>query len=72
MEFLVTVPLLILDDLGMRKLPFTAAEELLEIILRPRVLSSSGCEQRQKTSRWRTVPFRNYGDLPGSDTVNLG
>src|SRR2546427_4876845 len=34
MEFLVTVPLLILDDLGMRKLPLTAAEELLEIIMR--------------------------------------
>src|SRR5579875_833342 len=32
--FLVTVPLLIVDDLGMRKLPLTAAEELLEIILR--------------------------------------
>jgi DNA replication protein DnaC len=30
MEFLVTVPLLIVDDLGMRKLPLTAAEELLE------------------------------------------
>ena len=29
MEFLVTVPLLILDDLGIRKLPLTAAEELL-------------------------------------------
>src|SRR5438477_9808697 len=34
MEFLVTVPLLILDDLGMRTLPLTAAEELLEIIMR--------------------------------------
>jgi len=34
MEFLETVPLLIIDDLGMRKLPLTAAEELLEIILR--------------------------------------
>ena len=34
MEFLVTVPLLIVDDLGMRKLPLTAAEELLEIIMR--------------------------------------
>ena len=32
-EFLVTVPLLIIDDLGMRKLPLTAAEELLEIML---------------------------------------
>ena len=34
MEQLTTVPLLIIDDLGMRKLPLTAAEELLEIILR--------------------------------------
>ena len=28
MELLTTVPLLIIDDLGMRKLPLTAAEEL--------------------------------------------
>ena len=34
MEFLETLPLLIIDDLGMRKLPLTAAEELLEIIMR--------------------------------------
>ena len=33
-EQLTTVPLLIIDDLGMRKLPLTAAEELLEIIMR--------------------------------------
>ena len=31
---LVTVPLLIIDDFGMRKLPLTAAEDLLEIIMR--------------------------------------
>jgi hypothetical protein len=31
---LTTVPLLIIDDLGTRKLPLTAAEELLEIIMR--------------------------------------
>ena len=31
---LSTVPLLIIDDLGMRKLPHTAAEDLLEIIMR--------------------------------------
>ena len=29
-----TVPLLIVDDLGMRKLPHTAAEDLLELIMR--------------------------------------
>ena len=28
------MPLLIIDDLGMRKLPHTAAEDLLEIIMR--------------------------------------
>ena len=34
MEWLVSSALLILDDLGMRKLPLTAAEDLLEIIMR--------------------------------------
>jgi len=34
MDSLVTVPLLIIDDLGMRKLPLTAAEGLLEIVMR--------------------------------------
>jgi DNA replication protein DnaC len=34
LEKLTTVPLLIIDDLGMRKLPLTAAEDLLELIMR--------------------------------------
>jgi DNA replication protein DnaC len=34
MESLATVSLLIIDDFGMRKLPLTAAEDLLEIIMR--------------------------------------
>ena len=34
MESVVTAPLLILDDFGMRKLPHTAAEDLLEIVMR--------------------------------------
>jgi DNA replication protein DnaC len=34
MEMLASVPLLIIDDLGMRKLTVVAAEELLEIIIR--------------------------------------
>ena len=34
MEVFSTVPLLIIDDLGMRKLPSTAAEDLLEIVMR--------------------------------------
>ena len=31
---ITSVPLLIIDDLGMRKLPHTAAEDLLEIVMR--------------------------------------
>ena len=34
MESLAIVPLLIIDDFGMRKLPLTAAEDLPEIIMR--------------------------------------
>lgn len=34
MELVATVPLLIIDDFGMRKLPPTAAEDLLEIVMR--------------------------------------
>src|SRR5213593_985644 len=34
MELFSTIPLLIIDDLGMRKLPATAAEDLLEIVMR--------------------------------------
>jgi len=34
MDTLSTVPLLIIDDFGMRKLPLTAAEDLLEIVMR--------------------------------------
>ncbi len=34
MAEMASVPLLILDDLGMRKLPGTAAEDLLELIMR--------------------------------------
>ena len=34
MAELATVPLLVIDDLGMRKLPATAAEDLLELVMR--------------------------------------
>ena len=34
MHELATAPLLIIDDVGMRKLPATAAEDLLELIMR--------------------------------------
>jgi DNA replication protein DnaC len=34
MDMLVSVPLPIIDDLDMRKMPTTAAEDLLEIVMR--------------------------------------
>ena len=55
--FLVTVPLLIIDDLGMRKLPLTAAEELLEIIMRR--------YQRASTLLTSNHPVEDWGKLMG-------
>ena len=57
MEFLVTVPLLIIDDLGMRKLPLTAAEELLEIIMRR--------YERASTLLTSNRPVEDWGKLLG-------
>ncbi len=57
MHFLVTVPLLIIDDLGMRKLPLTAAEELLEIIMRR--------YERASTLLTSNRPVEDWGKLLG-------
>jgi DNA replication protein DnaC len=52
MELLSTVPLLIIDDLGMRKLPLTAAEELLEIIMRRYERASSLITSNRPVDDW--------------------
>lgn len=57
MQSLVTVPLLIIDDLGMRKLPLTAAEELLEIIMRR--------YERASTLLTSNRPVEDWGKLLG-------
>jgi DNA replication protein DnaC len=57
MEFLTTVPLLIIDDLGMRKLPHTAAEDLLEIIMRR--------YERASTLVTSNRPVEDWGKLLG-------
>jgi DNA replication protein DnaC len=57
MQFFVTVPLLIIDDLGMRKLPLTAAEELLEIIMRR--------YERASTLLTSNRPVEDWGKLLG-------
>lgn len=57
MAFLASVPLLILDDLGMRKLPLTAAEDLLEIIMRR--------YERASTLVTSNRPVEDWGKLLG-------
>lgn len=57
LESLAAVPLLIIDDFGMRKLPLTAAEELLEIILRR--------YERASTLITSNRPVEDWGKLLG-------
>ena len=57
MESISTVPLLILDDFGMRKLPHTAAEDLLEIIMRR--------YERSSTLLTSNRPVEDWGKLLG-------
>jgi DNA replication protein DnaC len=57
MEAIATVPLLILDDFGMRKLPHTAAEDLLEIVMRR--------YERASTLLTSNRPVEDWGKLLG-------
>jgi DNA replication protein DnaC len=58
---LSTVPLLILDDLGMRKLPPTAAEDLLELIMRR--------YERASTILTSNRPVDDWGKLLGDNAA---
>jgi len=57
LESLVSVPLLIIDDFGMRKLPLTAAEDLLEIVMRR--------YERASTLVTSNRPVEDWGKLLG-------
>ena len=57
MADLATVPLLIIDDLGMRKLPPTAAEDLLELVMRR--------YERASTLFTSNRPVEDWGKLFG-------
>jgi DNA replication protein DnaC len=57
METVATVPLLIIDDFGMRKLPHTAAEDLLEIVMRR--------YERFSTLLTSNRPVEDWGKLLG-------
>lgn len=61
MELLATVPLLIIDDLGMRKLPSTAAEDLLEIVMRR--------YERASTLMTSNRPVEDWGKLLGDSAA---
>lgn len=61
MELLATVPLLIIDDLGMRKLPSTAAEDLLEIVMRR--------YERGSTLMTSNRPVEDWGKLLGDSAA---
>ncbi len=52
MHDLATVPLLIIDDLGMRKLPATAAEDLLELIMRRYERASTVLTSNRPVDDW--------------------
>ena len=49
---LTAVPLLIIDDLGMRKLPHTAAEDLLELIMRRYERASTVLTSNRPVDDW--------------------
>jgi DNA replication protein DnaC len=55
-----TIPLLIIDDLGMRKLPHTAAEDLLEIVMRRYEKASTLITSNRPVEDWGKL----LGDTP--------
>jgi DNA replication protein DnaC len=55
MTALATVPLLIIDDFGMRKLPLTAAEDLLEIVMRRYERASTLLTSNRPVEDWGKV-----------------
>jgi DNA replication protein DnaC len=55
MDEMSSVPLLIMDDFGMRKLPHTAAEDLLEIIMRRYERASTLLTSNRPVEDWGKV-----------------
>jgi DNA replication protein DnaC len=60
-DLLASVPLLIIDDLGMRKLPSTAAEDLLELVMRR--------YERTSTLLTSNRPVEDWGKLLGDNAA---
>jgi DNA replication protein DnaC len=60
-DLLASVPLLIIDDLGMRKLPASAAEDLLELVMRR--------YERASTIITSNRPVDDWGKLLGDNAA---
>ena len=52
---LAAIPLLIIDDFGMRKLPHTAAEDLLELVMRRYERASTILTSNRPVEDWGKV-----------------
>jgi DNA replication protein DnaC len=61
LRHLTTVPLLVIDDLGMKRLPHTAAEDLLEIVMRR--------YERASTLITSNRPVEDWGKLLGDSAA---
>ena len=66
METLTTVPLLIIDDFGMRKLPLTAAEDLLEIVMRRYERASTLLTSNRPVEDWANCSVTSRQSPPCS------
>lgn len=65
MQDLATAPLLIIDDLGMRKLPVTAAEDLIELVMRRYERRSTVITSNRPVEDWGKV----LGDVAATSAM---
>jgi hypothetical protein len=59
-QIYIEIPLLIVDDLGMRKLPASAAEDLLEIVMRRYERTATILTSKRPLEDWAKL----FGDTP--------
>jgi len=65
MESLTTVPLLIINDFEMRKLPLTAAEDLVEIVMRRHERASTLLTSNHPVEDWEKL----LGDVAAVSSI---
>ena len=71
MESLAAVPLLVIDDFGLRKLPLTAAEDLLEIIMRRYERASTLLTSNRPAEDWGPDESMHRSDLGTKLSFNV-